>query len=438
MSNGCTCRQLLIQASKSVFRFYRALSLLCFLFIADAASAQNGTSLRVFLDCQFHCDQQFIRQELTVVDLVSERTRADVHVQGTSQQTGSGGREITLFFIGRADYAAMRDTLTYATDSDATDAEERDEFLQHLVLGLARYAARAGLADRFTLVTIADDASDRTEPVSASIEDDPWNYWVFRVGVDGNIDGQSTTRRLRGSGNVSASRTTEEWKVDISARTNRSESRFDVEDETITSTRSSSTLSTLIANSIGDNWAAGGIASLSTSSFNNTEFELEAGPAVEYNVFPYSASTRRLFTFRYDARLSLRKYEEFTIFAVRDETIAQHSLSVTLDLTQNWGSLNISSRFRHLLTNFDRRLTDSYNLNVFVSADFRLFRGLSLRTFGSYSRIRDQIDLPANAATREEILLSSVQLPTGYSYFFNMGLTYRFGSIFNNVVNRRL
>lgn len=419
-------------------RFNRALILFLLSFAAGTATAQNDSGLRVFLDCQFHCDQQFVRQELTVVDLVSERTRADVHVQGTSQQTGSGGREITLFFIGRGEYAAMRDTLEYVTASDATNAEEREEFLQHLVLGLARYAARAGLADRFNLVAVSEERAAGPERDSASIEDDPWNYWVFRLGVDGNIDGQSTTRRIRGSGDVSASRTTEEWKIQLSARTNRSESRFEVGDETITSTRSSTTLSTLVANSIGEKWAAGGLASLSTSSFNNTELEIEAGPAVEYNVFPYSASTRRLFTFRYDARLSVRRYEEYTIFALKDETVALHTLSITLDMTQNWGSLNVSSSLRHLLTNFERSLTDSYNLNVFVSADFRLFRGLSFRTFGSYSRIRDQIDLPADAATKEEILLSSVQLPTGYSYFFNVGLTYRFGSIFNNVVNRRL
>jgi hypothetical protein len=91
-----------------------------------------------------------------------------------------------------------------------------------------------------------------------------------------------------------------------------------------------------------------------------------------------------------------------------------------------------------MLTNFDRSLTDSYNLGVFGSARVRLFRGLSFNTFASYNRIRDQIDLPAEGATKEEILLQSTQLPTGYSYHINFGFTYRFGSIFNNVVNPRM
>ena len=98
----------------------------------------------------------------------------------------------------------------------------------------------------------------------------------------------------------------------------------------------------------------------------------------------------------------------------------------------------MSTDVNHMLTNFELSLTDSYNMGVFASANFRLFRGLSLRGFASYNRIRDQIDLPSTEATKDEILLRSVQLPTGYSYFFNFGLTYRFGSIFNNVVNPRM
>jgi hypothetical protein len=36
------------------------------------------------------------------------------------------------------------------------------------------------------------------------------------------------------------------------------------------------------------------------------------------------------------------------------------------------------------------------------------------------------------------VLLRLRQLATGYSYFFAFGINYRFGSIFNNVVNTRM
>ena len=39
--------------------------------------------------------------------------------------------------------------------------------------------------------------------------------------------------------------------------------------------------------------------------------------------------------------------------------------------------------------------------------------------------------------TDEEILLQRRQVSTSYSYFAGVGITYTFGSIFNNVVNPR-
>ena len=57
--------------------------------------------------------------------------------------------------------------------------------------------------------------------------------------------------------------------------------------------------------------------------------------------------------------------------------------------------------------------------------------------FGDYSRIRDQINLRKGSASPEEVLLRQRQLATGFSYFFGFGVSYRFGSIYNNVVNPR-
>ena len=67
-----------------------------------------------------------------------------------------------------------------------------------------------------------------------------------------------------------------------------------------------------------------------------------------------------------------------------------------------------------------------------------LARGLDLRINGSYSWIRDQLYLPKRTLDDEEILLRLQQLQTNFRYFTSIGFTYRFGSIFNNVVNPRL
>ena len=67
----------------------------------------------------------------------------------------------------------------------------------------------------------------------------------------------------------------------------------------------------------------------------------------------------------------------------------------------------------------------------------RLFKGFSFNIYGDYSRIRDQINLRKGGASEEEVLLRQRQLATGFEYFAGFGVTYRFGSIYNNIVNPR-
>ena len=52
-----------------------------------------------------------------------------------------------------------------------------------------------------------------------------------------------------------------------------------------------------MARSLGAHWSVGVFGEANTSSFENTDFSMEAAPALEYNLFPYSESTRREFRF---------------------------------------------------------------------------------------------------------------------------------------------
>ena len=72
-----------------------------------ARTAQNNTlfqtsgaeALCVFLDCQ-GCDFDYLRTELPFVNYVRDRRDAQVHVLITREQTGGGGRAITIDFVG--------------------------------------------------------------------------------------------------------------------------------------------------------------------------------------------------------------------------------------------------------------------------------------------------------------------------------------------------
>jgi len=421
---------------KKIFLFAAALFVVMLAVSPVNAQSDGGAaSFRVFFDCDFFCDTQYLKEQLPIVDFVTERTQADVHVLHGSQSTASAGERVTLTFFGRRAYEAMSDTLTYTTTSEASSDDERKELVHYMTLGLTRYMVKAGLGGKMSVSAEKPDASSES---TASIADDPWDYWVFSVGGSGNVNGQESTKFMRRRANFSANRTTDALKIRFTGNLSENTSEFTTDDDVIKNTNSSGSLYGQVVFSVGSNWAIGGTSRLSTSSFSNTERRIEAGPAIEYNIFPYSESTRRYLAVQYGLMLEERQYDELTIFALKQETVARHFLELSASTSQKWGSLSISADVNHLITNFDRSLTDSYNLGLFGSANVRLFRGLSFNTFVSYNRIRDQIDLPAESATTEEILLQSVQLPTGYSYQVNFGFTYRFGSIFNNVVNPRM
>jgi hypothetical protein len=56
---------------------------------------------------------------------------------------------------------------------------------------------------------------------------------------------------------------------------------------------------------------------------------------------------------------------------------------------------------------------------------------------GGYEWIHDQVYLPKGNRDQADVLLRRRALLTGYEYNARVGLTYTFGSIFNNVVNPR-
>ena len=69
--------------------------------------------------------------------------------------------------------------------------------------------------------------------------------------------------------------------------------------------------------------------------------------------------------------------------------------------------------------------------------NFRITRGLNVGVNGSVARIKDQISLLRGDISDADILVRRRQLGTDYRYNMRFNLTYRFGSIFNNVVNPR-
>lgn len=394
---------------------------------APAAPAASGT-VRVFLDCN-SCDETFLRTEITFIDYVRDRTDADLHVLVTTQDTGGGGTEYTLKFIGLRRFAGVEQTLTHVAIQTATSDERRRGVAEALKRGLVRYVSETPLGAKLK-ITFEGAGSGKGQ---ADQKSDPWNLWVFRTNFGGNFSGERSNkgRSLRGS--ASANRTTDAWKVNFSASTRYNEDTFELsETETFKSVSRNSDFSALVVKSLSSHWSAGLVSEASSSTFLNYARRIRVAPGLEYNIFPYAQSTRRMFTLQYTVGVDSHKYKEETIFDKRSERLIDHRLGTTLSLRQPWGTASASVDFSQYLT-----APDKYSISGFGAANIRLFKGFSFNAFTNLSRTKDQIYLPRGAASTEEILVRQRQLATGYQFYVNFGLSYSFGSIFNNVVNPR-
>ncbi len=396
--------------------------------LAGQVSAQEAEMLkkapRVFIDCNF-CDMDYIRTEIPFVNYVRDRFEAQVHVLITWQFTGSGGREFTLTFIGRQNFAGKNDTLKYVSANTATEDEIRRGLVKVLKIGLLGYVAHTPIADKIQVKYLS---SRKTEEVV-----DRWKNWVFRISGNTFANGQKSSKSVSVFGSVSASRVTPEWKLDFSLHGSYNEKRFDVGSISITSISRSRGFSALMVKSLGEHFSAGLYGGYRHSTYSNIKHNFFLIPGVEYNIFPYSQSTHKMLTFQYGIRADYRRYLEETIFDKLAESPFSHSLSLQLTLKQPWGSTETSlttSQYWHDLSKNRVVLDNSLRL--------RLFGGLSLQIFGSVSMIHDQISLPKRGATQEEILLRRKELATTYSYFVSFGISYTFGSIYTNVVNPRM
>ena len=229
------------------------------------------------------------------------------------------------------------------------------------------------------------------------------------------------------------SRTTEALKLRIAAGTYYTENTFDFEGRSFKSIARANEASVLLGVSLGERFSLGLKGDLWSSTFTNTREGARGAIAAELNLFPYAESTRRELTLLYTVGTNRLAYHELTIYNRLLEYVYDHSLLIDLVLKQPWGSVNTSLVGRQHLDDPEQyRVTASANLN------FRVFRGLSLGISSGYEAIRDQIFLARRGATTEEVFLQRKTLATDFRFYSQLGLSFTFGSIFNNVVNPRL
>ena len=382
----------------------------------------------VYLDCERRtCDFEYIKTEITFVNYVLDRQSADVQIIVTRQQTGGGGAEYTLAFMGLKRNAGRDATLKYFSKPTDTEDQFRKGLVNVLKQGLIPYVYDTPLAE-FISISYAQKKDYRPTPKS-----DPWHYWVFGVGVRGSGEFEDQAQRYSYQVNLSANRTTEAMKFRLYAGTNFNHRRYEIPDEEpIISDSKRKNASLSVFKSIDGHWSWGGGTSLYSSTYDNARLYASIGPSVEYNIFPYAEATRRELRLQYRINFTLRDYYEVTIFGKEKENLFSQALQVVLEIKEPWGSIGASVQGSTFVPDLKYN-----NLRADLGVYINLFRGFSFNVGGRYSRIRDQLSLPGREYSPEEILLELKRLATGYDLSFEIGVNYRFGSIYSNVVNPR-
>jgi hypothetical protein len=393
----------------------------------DTGTPTTRQQLKVFLDCD-DCYSDFLRSEVVFVDYVRDRTEAEVHVLIRQSRTASGGLEHTLDFTGLQRFDTLSQTLKTATTSSDTDDVIRRQLATALRAGLLRFLTNESVPPELQVTVRLG-----TEEQRPAVVGDRWNNWVFSLRGSASFQGEESSKERQLGASMSADRITPDWKISFGAEIDHEREEFDLDEETpvIAESRERDFMWQVVKG-LGEHWSAGAMGEVESSTFDNIKLSVTAGPAVEYNVFPYSQYTRRQLRALYAVGLGSFSYFEETIYGKTEETLPLHEMSLTLEQRERWGSMQARVEWSQYLHDLSKN-----RLELDGELSFRIARGLSVSAQGSASRLRDQLSLPLRGATDEEVLLRLRQLESGYEYGFSFSLTYTFGSIFSSIVNPR-
>ncbi len=380
-------------------------------------------AVKVFIDCG-SCDMSFTRQEIPWINYVRDVREAQVYVLVTRQNSGNGGDLYTYIFNGLDVYAGMDDTLTYTSNPHETSTEIRERRTNLMKAGLIRFAVRTPL--------IHEIAITHGGEIGQEIVTDNWRNWVFEISTSPEYSAEERYKRLSLRNSVRATKITPDIKLEIDFDQSYTKQRFIEEDLDTTYLRSSERIENLFVKSFGDHWSAGMIWEMNSSTSENYDFNTTVMPSIEYDLFPYSEATHRQLRFLYSIGYQYSNYSDTTIYNKTSENLFGQQLRVAYQIQKKWGSIYFSLRGLNYFHDFSKHMISS---DLF--ARIRVFKGLSVTLNLEAARINDQLSLRKGELSEAERLLRLKEQATGYQFETGIGLSYTFGSIYNNIVNPR-
>ena len=387
---------------------------------------RNSNNLNFFLDC-WDCDFNFVRQELEFVSFVRDPNLADVHILVSESRTGGGGRKYFMNFIGLKELEGVNYEYGYISEQMETNDETRKGLLKLIQAGILQYYTKTG-----NLNEVEIELQHSGEETASESAEDPWKKWIFRLGAGAEFDKEARQNEYAFEGEIRIEKVTEEWKTRIEAEHDIDVENFYDDDEKITNNQSQTEIESYYIKSLTSKWSAGVFGYYESATYLNIKNLYGGSFGVEYNIFPWDISNRKVFAIRYQTGIRAYNYNEITIYDKMNETLFYESLGVNLELVQPWGSVEARLEGRHYFHDFSKN-----RLTLFSDFSIRLTKQLSVFSFFYGRIIHDQLYLPKGDASLEDVLLRRRKLETTYEVGAQLGIRFTFGSIYSNVVNER-
>lgn len=389
-------------------------------------SQEDETSINFFLNCE-DCDLTFIRQELAFVSFVRDPLLADVHILVTDSNTSSGGHKYFLNFIGKKDFTGTDNEYIVTTGQSDSDDDIRKTLMKAFKVGILQYYSRTGFIDMLN-VSIEEKENKKADEMLT----DPWNKWIFSIESAGEFQKEQSQNQYSVTTGGGIQKTTEDWKAALTGSYEMNRENFFDNGIRISKRQNTWELSFRYIKSLTNRWSARIYAESSANTFLNIKHKYAGAGAVEYNIFPWSESNRRVMAIKYNVGLTLSKYIEETIYEKMRETLLSESLEMHLEFVQPWGQVSLGLEGSHLFRDFSKnQLTFESDLSMRLSKNISVFFNLQTEM------IHDQLYLPKGDISLEDLLLQRRKFATTYEMSGRLGLRFTFGSIYNNVVNER-
>jgi hypothetical protein len=433
MEENTMCSSRMLYICKSLF-------VVISLLLPGFSKAQNANSpvnsngmqeeaIRVYFDySESDNTERFLRSDIHFVTYVRDPNLAQVHVFITEQRTGSGGKKHLVSFIGNENFKDQDQNLIYYSQQSATDIERREGLSRIIKMGLMPYVAQTALAEQLDIQY--DDKKEKS--ISESLED-PWDFWIFSIDLGGGMNAEESVKGYTLISSIDADRVTEIWKIQNSFELMYEEEQFSNDEEDLISTLRTWEASSEIIRSLSARWSTGIFGSMYSTTYKNIRLGYDIGTGIEFNIFPWPEAERRLITLGYYIGYKQDKYRQLTIYNKFRQSLWFQSLILEMQMAQPWGEIDLEVEGRQY-----PELKDNYSIQLDLELSVRLSSAWAIYLETNFESIHDQIFLPRGDASIDEVLLKRRQLATTYDLRATFGLSFTFGSIYNNIINRRM